>query len=83
MNKTECEANQGRWYEELMPCPVVDSVYYELQSKPTTDPDKRENGLQFYVDFKGNENYGNFFRWQLIAGMANAQWVKGKCHPSK
>ena len=53
-------------YEKLMPCPVVDSVYYELQSKPTTDPEKRENGLQFYVDFKGNENYGNFFRWQLI-----------------
>ncbi len=53
-------------YEELMPCKAVDSVYYELQSNPTTNPDTREYGLQFYIDFKGNQNYGNFFRWQLV-----------------
>ena len=52
-------------YEELLPCPLVDSVYYELKSVPTTDPDVDLDGLQFYIDFKAPENYGRYFRWQI------------------
>jgi hypothetical protein len=52
-------------YEELFPCPEIDNVYYELESKQTQDPKITENGLQFYIDFKGNGNYGHFYRWQL------------------
>ncbi len=52
-------------YEELLPCPAVDSVYYKLYSKQTVN-NGVENGLQFLIDLKANENYGHFFRWKLI-----------------
>jgi hypothetical protein len=52
-------------YEELLPCPPVDSVYYEIESVLTTDPDVDLDGAQFYVDFKAPENYGRYYRWQI------------------
>jgi hypothetical protein len=52
-------------YEELLPCPPVDSVYYEMKSVSTTDPDIDLNGAQFYIDFKAPENYGSYYRWQI------------------
>jgi len=52
-------------YEEMLPCPEVNNVYYELQTKQTEDPEITENGLQFFIDFKGNDNFGHFYRWQL------------------
>lgn len=52
-------------FEELLPCPPVDSFYYEMQSKPTSNPDVNEDGLQFLVDFKADQSYGHFFRWQI------------------
>ncbi|RKD91569.1 DUF4249 domain-containing protein [Mangrovibacterium diazotrophicum] len=53
-------------YEELMPCPDVDSIYTEVTSKETTDPDVDEDGLQFYVDLKADDTYGRFYRFGLI-----------------
>src|ERR1035437_8468609 len=53
-------------YEEMLPCPEVSNIYYELETKQTQDPSITENGLQFFIDFKGNENFGHFYRWQLI-----------------
>jgi hypothetical protein len=52
-------------FERFTPCPEVGSVYYEKKSKPTTDPDVEEDGLQFYIDFVGAENSGKYFRWKL------------------
>jgi len=52
-------------YEELMPCPEVDRVYYDVEAKQTENPEITENGLQFYIDFKGDANSGHFYRWQL------------------
>ncbi len=54
----------SKW-EKLLPCPAVDSVYSEFESKPTTDPKITEDGLQFYIDFKADKNYGHYFRWQI------------------
>lgn len=60
---------EGKQYtsklEELLPCPATGSVYSEKKSKPTTDPDVVEDGLQFYIDFVGEENSGKYFRWKL------------------
>lgn len=53
-------------YETLMPCPEVSNVYYNVETRGTTDPKVNQNGLQFYIDFKGDDNYGRFFRWQLV-----------------
>jgi hypothetical protein len=52
-------------YEELLRCPPVDSVYYEIESVLTTDPDVDLDGAQFYIDFKAPEDYGRYYRWQL------------------
>lgn len=53
-------------YEELLPCPDVDSVYAELTSVPTTDPNVDEDGLQFYIDFEADSNYGSYYRFGLV-----------------
>jgi hypothetical protein len=52
-------------YEELLPCPPVDSVYYEVKSVLTNDPDVDLDGAQFYIDFKAPEDYGRYYRWQI------------------
>ena len=52
-------------FEELLACPEVGNVYYEMETKKTQDPKNTENGLQFYIDFNGNSNFGHFYRWQL------------------
>ncbi|MFY9151355.1 MAG: DUF4249 domain-containing protein [Prolixibacteraceae bacterium] len=51
--------------EELLPCPEINAVYSQLETKPTANPDESEFGLQFYLDFSGNENFGNFYLWKL------------------
>ncbi len=53
-------------FEELLPCPKVDSVYTELESKPTAVENVNDDGLQFFIDFKADNTYGTFFRWKLI-----------------
>lgn len=52
-------------FEELLPCPPVDSLYYEFESKPTPVLNENEDGLQFFVDFKADPTYGHYFRWQI------------------
>ncbi|HAH25205.1 MAG TPA: hypothetical protein DCL77_15845 [Prolixibacteraceae bacterium] len=53
-------------YEELLPCPPIDSLYFDLETKLTSDPNKNLNGLQFYIDFKGNDSYGHYYRLEAI-----------------
>ncbi|MFY9151356.1 MAG: DUF4249 domain-containing protein [Prolixibacteraceae bacterium] len=52
-------------FEELFPCPPVDSLYSEFESKPTSRMNENEAGLQFFVDFKADQTYGHFFRWSI------------------
>ena len=52
-------------YEELIACPPVDSVYYEITTLPTIDPDLNLDGLQLYMDFKASENFGKYYRLQI------------------
>ena len=63
--KTSMGAEYASSFEELMPCPEVDRVYYEVETKQTENPEITENGLQFYIDFKGDANSGHFYRLQL------------------
>lgn len=50
---------------KMVPTPPVSNVYYELSSVPTPNPDIREEGLQFYLDFSGDEQYSPYHRWEL------------------
>ncbi|WP_159517871.1 DUF4249 domain-containing protein [Sunxiuqinia indica] len=52
-------------FEKMLPCPPIESVYYELESKPTNDPNINEEGAQFYIDLNAGDSYGRFFRWKL------------------
>lgn len=52
-------------YEEMMSCPEIDSVYYKVESKATADSSEPEDGIQFYLDFKGGVDDGKYYKWDL------------------
>jgi len=52
-------------YDTLLACPPVDSIYYEIQSQGTSDPDITYHGLQFYNDLVGDTDVARSFRWRL------------------
>lgn len=52
-------------YDTLLACPPVDSVYYEVRSQPTSDPDLTLQGIQFYSDVSGGSGSAGNFRWVL------------------
>lgn len=52
-------------YDTLLACPPIDSLYYELKSKATSDPEITYYGLQFYNDLVGNGDVARSFRWRL------------------
>jgi hypothetical protein len=51
--------------DQLSDCPEVNELDYELQFKPTSDPNLTEDGLQFFVDLKADENFSRFYRWTI------------------
>jgi hypothetical protein len=52
-------------YDTLLACPAVDSIYYELSTQETTDPDQPLEGIQFYSDLLLNSEMATNFRWIL------------------
>jgi hypothetical protein len=52
-------------YDTMLICPPVDTIYYEIQSQGTPDPDVNYYGLQFYNDLMGVDGGGRSFRWVL------------------
>ena len=52
-------------YEELLPCPPIDSILWERKPLPTTDPNLTYNGVQFYVSTDASGDYAKHFRWDL------------------
>ncbi len=53
-------------YSELHPPTEIDSIYYELETYPTTDPEVNIEGIRFYMDFLINPDFSEFMRWELI-----------------
>lgn len=51
--------------EDFNPSPPIDSVYYEIASLPTADPETYIDGVQFYLDFIASDNYGKNYRYVL------------------
>ena len=52
-------------YDTLLACPPIDSVYYEITSRGTSDPAVTRYGLQFYCDMEGTDSGSRNFRWLL------------------
>ena len=64
------ETGEGEAYEsdaeQLTPeSPEVDSVYWELDTLGTADPDNPLFGIRFYMDVNGEEDQPRNFRWEL------------------
>lgn len=53
-------------YEPYLPSPPVDTIYYEITSRPTNNMDEEELGIQFYLDFYAPDDYGSFYRFDVI-----------------
>ena len=52
-------------YDTLLACPPIDSIYYEVETRETSDPDFFLGGIQFYVDMTGSASDSRDFIWQL------------------
>ncbi len=52
-------------YDTLLACPPIDSIYYEVETRETSDPDFILGGIQFYMDMTGAASDSRNFMWQL------------------
>ncbi len=52
-------------FEKYISCPDIDSVYHELQYKPTEDPNINLAGYQFFVDLIATDEYTRYYRLQV------------------
>jgi hypothetical protein len=52
-------------FDELLPCPDIDSITYEIQELQTADPDVTYRGVQFFVNTDCSGEYAKNFRWEL------------------
>ncbi len=63
---TDGNEYESDFNELLSSSPPIDSIYYEIETRETNDPDKPLNGIQFYLDL--NAPPGDFarnYRWEL------------------
>lgn len=62
-------SNKGNLYvsdfDELLPCPDIDSITFEFQEKQTETPDLTYRGLQFFVNTDCSGEYAKNFRWEM------------------
>lgn len=54
---------QSTW-EEIEIAPVIDSVYFQIENKPTSDKLILSRGFQYYVDSHGDQNTSKNFRFE-------------------
>lgn len=52
-------------YNALLPCPEIENLYWELQYKETSDPEKSLPGIQFYLDMSGETSDSRNIIWRL------------------
>lgn len=52
-------------YEKLHPPAAIESVYWKREDHNTSDPEFTLEGVQFYLDFEINKEYGQYLRWEL------------------
>jgi hypothetical protein len=52
-------------FDTLLSCPELDSVYWELETQGTADPEKSLPGIQFYLDMTGSPDDSRNIIWRL------------------
>ena len=53
-------------FEQMLPVPEIDSLYYAREDHATRDLEFIEEGVQFYMDFVIEKDSGRFLRWNLV-----------------
>ncbi len=53
-------------YSRLRQSTRIDSIYYELESIPTSDPLVSVDGIRFYMDFLVDPDSAEYMRWELL-----------------
>ncbi len=65
----EVTTPEGKQYksdsETLLPCPPIESIYYESKKLDTENPDKAINGIQFYLDTDASGSGARNFLWNM------------------
>jgi hypothetical protein len=52
-------------YDTILPCPQLDSLYWEFQYTETSDPEKSRPGVQFYLDMSGSPGDSRNIIWRI------------------
>ena len=52
-------------YDTLLACPPIDTIYYEVETRETSDPNFTLGGIQFYIDMTGKPTDSRYFMWQM------------------
>jgi hypothetical protein len=52
-------------FVELLPCPKIDSISYEIQELPTENPEVVDRGVQFFISTDCTGEYAKNYRWEL------------------
>ena len=52
-------------FDTILPCPEIDSVYWEFQYEETEDPEWNIPGIQFYLDMAGKPTDSRNMIWRL------------------
>ena len=52
-------------FDTLLSCPELDSVYWELETQGTADPEKSLPGIQFYLDMTGSPDDSGNIIWRV------------------
>jgi hypothetical protein len=50
---------------EILTCPSIDSIFWEIEEVPTTNPEETRLGVQFYVTTDATGDYADNYRWEL------------------
>lgn len=52
-------------FTELFPSTRIDSIYYELESQPGSEPGESVDGIRYYINFEIDPDSSEFMRWEL------------------
>lgn len=52
-------------YDTLTACPPIDTIYYEVEERGTSNPDFPLGGIQFYTDMSGAATDSRNFLWLM------------------
>jgi len=53
-------------YSQLKAPTSIDRIYYELETRPGSDPELFIDGIRFYIDFQVDADASEFMRWELM-----------------